>query len=590
MPDPSKIAVIVESLYIPEEIKTYQDRFGAAGYEVELAARVPQGPITIYSDNVSDIPFEGEKPLERLTVTVDVDTVRSRLPEYAAVLVAANYTSVRSRYFSAEDGGPRDAPAVKLMAAAMREPRLVKGALCHGLWLLTPCPELLDGRRVTCHEVVRADIANAGALIVASQKVVVDGDLVTGYSKHEAGELVDRILDVIHARRVAARKGNDRDATADRIADALAVRLAQLPSTIGLRPVAQAAASLLDGTLDVAAEVARFTGTHVDLARATSHQPILLLASKFGTWASELTVVAATLRKAGYRVKVATEDGSAPHLLGPSVDPAFQDGAWRCPVVSPAERDLALRFLDPTTKEHELLQAGNIVDLRKLARPPQVGDYVADHSLLDRYRQELKATMALAAEYDGIVIAGGSGAIPGFMADRGLHNLVLAFHDSGKPVMAECNGGLAVAQTIDPRTGRSILRGRAVTTHSWLDEYQRNWGWTQAFDRSTDAFWKNRSFDLAAYRDAESWFSPGLEGNPLIDSEALFRNAVGEQGVFFSPPGSPYAVVVDGTLITCRTTPDGYPGVLALIAVLDGVPPLRGRLFIDRDAPGRTHP
>ena len=156
--------------------------------------------------------------------------------------------------------------------------------------------------------------------------------------------------------------------------------------------------------------------------------------------------------------------------------------------------------------------------------------------------------------------------------------------------MAECNGGLAVAQTVHPGTGRSILHGRAVTTHSWLDEYQNGWGWTQAFDGSPDAYWRQGAFDLAGYRAAERWSTPGLEGNPLIDSEALFKNAAGEHGVFFSPPGTPYAVVVDGNLITCRTTPDGYPGVLALIAVLDGQPPFRGRLFIDRDERGRTQP
>jgi cobyrinic acid a,c-diamide synthase len=62
------------------------------------------------------------------------------------------------------------------------------------------------------------------------------------------------------------------------------------------------------------------------------------------------------------------------------------------------------------------------------------------------------------------------------IADRGLHSLILAFHELGKPIMGECNGGLAVAQTLNPEIGKSILAGRAVTTHSWLDEYQSGWG------------------------------------------------------------------------------------------------------------------
>jgi putative intracellular protease/amidase len=598
MENPNKIAVLVESLYIPEEIKTYQDRFEKQGYSVDLVANLwGHDSITVFSDNISDISLVGTKPLEQLEVCVDVQTVSDHLSDYAAVLVAANYTSVRSRYFTTKDGSPRNAPAVRLITRAMQEPSLVKAALCHGLWLLTPVPDLLAGRRVICHEVVQADIANAGAVIDTGKKIVVDGDLVTGHSKQEAADLVDQVLALVARVRngkslrgaaVVAKAG----ATVDNIAAALAARFDQVPVDAGAgdRPVAKAAGALLDGTLDVSAEVKRLTGIDLDMSRPATHKPIILVASKFGTWASELTLVAAVLLRAGYRVTVATEDGAPPHMLGPSLNPEFTDGAWRCAVVSPEERDLAHRFLDSRCPEHELLIPDNILNLSHLAKPPQVGDYLKDRSSLDRYRNELKHTVGLTSEYDGIIIAGGSGAIPGLMADRGLQALILAFHDQGKPVMGECNGGLAIAQTVDPATNRSILAGRAVTTHSWLDEYQSGWGWTHEFTTPTDRFWTEGIFDLAAYLAAEQWHTPGTGGNPLIDSEALFKNAAGEDGVFFSPPGSPYSVVVDGNLITCRTTPDGYPGVLAVMARLDGQPPLRGRLFIDGDKQGRPRP
>jgi protease I len=86
-----------------------------------------------------------------------------RLEDYAAVIMAANYTSVRLRYDHAPfNETVRDNPAVDLFARAMGNPEIVKGALCHGLWILTPRPELLAGRRVLCHEVVRCDVENAG--------------------------------------------------------------------------------------------------------------------------------------------------------------------------------------------------------------------------------------------------------------------------------------------------------------------------------------------------------------------------------------------------------------------------------------------
>ena len=69
------------------------------------------------------------------------------------------------------------------MASAMMNPYIVKGALCHALWILTPVPELLKNRRVICHTVVLANVINAGAVYVPDDShVVIDRDLVTGRS------------------------------------------------------------------------------------------------------------------------------------------------------------------------------------------------------------------------------------------------------------------------------------------------------------------------------------------------------------------------------------------------------------------------
>jgi putative intracellular protease/amidase len=356
------------------------------------------------------------------------------------------------------------------------------------------------------------------------------------------------------------------------------------------RPVAEAAAGLLEGSLDVASEIKRIIDIDVDLSQAPKEKPVLLVASKFGTWASELTLVAGTLLKAGYHVVLASEDGSVPHLLGPSMVPGTSDGAWRFSVVSEEERDLALRFLNPDSDEHRIFRKENIVDLSRLARPPQVGDYLKEPELLDEYKEALRISLDTALDYSAVCVAGGSGAIPGLMFDRGLHSLLFAFYRLGKPIMGECNGGLAILQTLDPVSKHSILYGHTVTTHSSLDEYQSEWGWTLQFEADTDSFWKNGRFDIDAYCSAEKWCQPGTGGNPLIDSEGYFRDAAGPEGLFFSPPGSAYSVVLDEKFITCRTTPDGYPGALALIALLNGTDKPDSPLFIDSDAPARRYP
>ena len=201
-----KIAVLVESQYVPGEIEAYRYGFGALGAEVHFMSRLWGNERLTF---VGEVELASQTPQ---TLEVDIDFQNVRLEDYAAVIMAANYTSVRLRYFAPPEGQPvspnmaRSAPAVEFFARAMRDPRIVKGPLCHGLWILTPCPELLKDRRVICHEVVLADVLNCGAIYVPQDAqnggVVVDGDLVTGRSWHEVEPFVQAVARQILALNV----------------------------------------------------------------------------------------------------------------------------------------------------------------------------------------------------------------------------------------------------------------------------------------------------------------------------------------------------------------------------------------------------
>lgn len=125
-------------------------------------------------------------------MTVKREVSNANPNDYAIVLCAANYVACRLREIPpmgslADADLVRSPGAVRFMAGAMMNPQIVKGALCHALWILTPVPELLKGRRVICHTVVLADVLNAGAVYVPEPShVVVDWDLVTARS---AGDL-----------------------------------------------------------------------------------------------------------------------------------------------------------------------------------------------------------------------------------------------------------------------------------------------------------------------------------------------------------------------------------------------------------------
>lgn len=181
-----RVAVLVETEYIPHEIEYYRTQFPLLGAQVDFLCH-------LWTDEerrngkelVSDVTSPGQVP-ESFLVTLDV--ADANVESYDIVIMAANYCAVRLREIPPMGslGSPEEmcqAPAVAFYADAMRRKNIAKGALCHALWILTPCPQLLQGRRVICHTVVLADIVNAGATFVADPScVVIDDDLVTARS------------------------------------------------------------------------------------------------------------------------------------------------------------------------------------------------------------------------------------------------------------------------------------------------------------------------------------------------------------------------------------------------------------------------
>lgn len=177
-----KVAILVETEYIPDEIRYYHKFFGDLGAEIDIMTYLwGKSERVIVSD--VDSP---DKAVETMVVTKEIADANPN--DYAIVLTAANYVAVRLREIPpmgslAGTDKLRSPAAVRFMASAMMNPSIVKGALCHALWILTPLPELLKDRRVICHTVVLADVVNAGAVYVPDEShIVIDGDLVTGCS------------------------------------------------------------------------------------------------------------------------------------------------------------------------------------------------------------------------------------------------------------------------------------------------------------------------------------------------------------------------------------------------------------------------
>lgn len=189
-----KIAVLVETEYIESEVKYYKEYFTSYGAEVEFMTYLWGKPERTIVGDVT----EENQTIPSMVVKKDIADCNPN--DYAIVLTAANYVACRLREIppmgSLGDASLLRSPAaVRFMAGAMMNPQIVKGALCHALWILTSVPELLMGRKVICHTVVLADVINAGGIYVPDKShVVVDKDLVTGRSAADLEIYCESIL------------------------------------------------------------------------------------------------------------------------------------------------------------------------------------------------------------------------------------------------------------------------------------------------------------------------------------------------------------------------------------------------------------
>lgn len=519
-----KIGVLVEHMFIPEEIEAYRGEFAALGAEVEFLSRLAYPP----DNTVNPAEFRSDvdpldNPLDKipdlLTVTRDIGTATPQ--EFAAVIMSANYTSVRLRYTTESDTSNlrkyvQSSPVVKFVAAAMRDPGIVKGALCHGLWILTPHPELLKGRKVVCNPVVLSDILNCGADVSLDPRVAVDGDLVTGFSKHEVVPFIAAIKDQILAISAGSKFGLPKD---------------------GLK------------------------------------KRILFVLSEWGFWGEELIGPLEVLEGAGYIIDFATPTGKRPVALPPSMDSTYEDPPLGKSVTSPEMAEKVKAINDPANKRLDnplsLIARENALSLgfperpywserETLSYPDRDGNPQQISSPLRKweayYRLREQAQASAAARYDAVLLVGGSGPMIDMVNNYRVHDLILGFKERDMPIAAECYGVACLAQARNFDDPRSILHGKHVTGHAKEYDYKNETG---VLDPESGQVLTRSSGD---------WVNLGP---PFYTLEFMLRDATGPEGGFHGNVGRATSVVVDYPFITGRSTPDSYMTGEMLLAVLE---------------------
>ena len=186
-----KVAVLVESDYYEPEIWYYQRRFAEEGAEVHFLTRLWGQERITFTGHEWRVPFDVDESFEGM----DDEELRG----YDAVIVPSGMVADRLRY--TEDIAKLP-PATEFLKRAFAEPSVLKGIICHGMWLVAPAPELVRGRRVVAHNNLLGDVKNMGAEYV-DEDVVVDGDLVTGRTGGHCHLFAKKIIEMLQERNGA---------------------------------------------------------------------------------------------------------------------------------------------------------------------------------------------------------------------------------------------------------------------------------------------------------------------------------------------------------------------------------------------------
>lgn len=180
-----KVGILIESDFYEKEIFYYEHRFPEDGVELHFLSRLWGQPSLTFQGHEYKAPFECHESFENMS--------DEELRSYDAIIVPSAMVSDRLRY---TDDLSKLPPATEFLQRAFAEPGILKGIICHGMWLVSPAPELVRGRRVVAHNNLYGDVRNMGA-IFTDEDVVVDGDLVTGRTGGHCHLFARQIIDML---------------------------------------------------------------------------------------------------------------------------------------------------------------------------------------------------------------------------------------------------------------------------------------------------------------------------------------------------------------------------------------------------------
>ncbi|MDY7090371.1 MAG: type 1 glutamine amidotransferase domain-containing protein [Actinomycetota bacterium] len=263
---------------------------------------------------------------------------------------------------------------------------------------------------------------------------------------------------------------------------------------------------------------------------------ILTVLSEYGYWGEELVGPLTRFDERGYDITFLTPRGGRPHALPPSLDAGFLDPPLGRSVVSPEVAKMA-RDLDGSTRLDHPEDLSSWIPER-----PYTSDAGYLRSL-EAYNRAVGDGLAeRIADYDALLLVGGSGPIVDLANNGRIHDLIMAFLHSGKVIGAECYGVACLAFARDWESRQSIIWNKHVTGH--CKEYD--------------------------YKDGTGFLTTDFNmGPPPYPLEYILRDATGPEGRYHGNFGKEISVVVDYPFVTGRSTADSFRTGEKMIEVLE---------------------
>ncbi|MDH3327891.1 MAG: type 1 glutamine amidotransferase domain-containing protein [Desulfobulbaceae bacterium] len=251
------------------------------------------------------------------------------------------------------------------------------------------------------------------------------------------------------------------------------------------------------------------------------NKKVLVVLSEWGFWGEELIGPLEALDAAGYESIFATPKGNRPPALPPSMDASYTDPPLGRCVVS-EEMAEKTKAIDASPRLDNPMSIEALMPERPYL---STGDYFRK---LEAYYHDLEeVTENKLAEYEALLLVGGSGPLIDMVNNQRLHDIILAFVAMNKPVAAECYGVTCLAFARDIRNKKSIILGKRVTGHPLEYDYKDGTGFVGA--------------DINI-------------GPPPYPLEYILRDSVGPDGEYISNVGNRTSVIVDYPFITSRST------------------------------------